>query len=200
MAYWDPAWKNVVIYGAGLSSEPFGDYNSIIDEVLKAGFDGIYLDWVEGFENVEVAAAARAEGKDPAVEMIRFIQEMAAFGDARDPDFLIIQQNAAALSVGRPELYATIDGIAQEAIWFDGDATDDWADPNGRDFVNEADLVTYYLDLLVAYQNVGVPVFDCEYALERAPDAYRRAAERGFVGYVTRRSLSRLTTTLPPGY
>jgi len=39
----------------------------VIDEVLRDGFDGIYLDWVEGFENAHVIAAAQAAGKDPAL-------------------------------------------------------------------------------------------------------------------------------------
>ncbi|MFH0981001.1 MAG: endo alpha-1,4 polygalactosaminidase [Planctomycetota bacterium] len=199
VAYWDPEWKDIIIYGLHQSSAPYGDYASVIDEVLRSGFDGIYLDWVEAFENEEVRAAADAAGLDPAEEMIGFIGEMRAYARQRDPDFLIVQQNAAALIDGHPELLDAIDAIAQEAIWFDGEATDDWDDPQGHDSINEQDLVSYYTEYLDQYLGVGVPVFDCEYAVENAAEAYSRSADRGYVPYATRRSLARLTTTPPPG-
>jgi len=200
VAYWDEDWKDVVITGQHQGSDPERDYDSVIDEVIKDGFDGIYLDWVEGFENDAVVAAAQAAGKDPAVEMIVFIQEMRDYAAVRDADFFIIQQNAAALSDGHAELFTVIDAIAQEAIWYDGDATDEWDDPDGYDWPNEPSLVNYYIGYLDGYLDVGVPVFDCEYALSYAATAYANAIDRGYVPYATRRSLSRLTTTPPPGY
>ena len=200
VAYWDPRWKDVVIYGENTGSHPDRDYTSAIDEAIRDGFDGIYLDWVEAFENEEVIDAAQAVGKDPAVEMIAFIQEMRAYAAARSPGFVIIQQNAASLIDGHPELANTIDAIAQEAIWYDGDATDDWDDPEGYDWQNEPGLTNYYLGYLADYLDAGLPVFDCEYALASADAAYANSYAEGFVPYATRRSLSRLTTTPPPGY
>ena len=197
VAYWDEDWKDIIIWGENQDS---GDYTSVIDEVLRSGFDGIYLDWVEAFENEDVMARAEAAGLDPAEEMIAFIDEMRAYAEERDPDFIIIQQNAAALIDGRPDLLGVIDAIAQEAIWFDGDATDDWNDPDGYDHQNEQDLVDYYLGYLEQYLDGGVPVFACEYTLEEADEAYQRAEQWGFVPYATRRSLGQLTTTPPPGY
>ncbi|UCC61956.1 MAG: endo alpha-1,4 polygalactosaminidase, partial [Anaerolineae bacterium] len=116
VAYWDAAWKDVVIYGRHQGSDPDRDYSSVLDEVLLDGFDGIYLDWVEAFEDETVAAAARAVGKDPATEKIAFINEMKQVAAARHPGFLIIQQKAASLIDGHPELVWAIDAIAQEAI------------------------------------------------------------------------------------
>jgi cysteinyl-tRNA synthetase len=101
---------------------------------------------------------------------------------------------------GHPELLSRIDAIAQEAIWYDGDATDDWSDPDGYDWVNDSDLTSYYVGYLNQYLYAGVPVFNCEYALSYANTAYTRAMDKGYVPYVTRRSLSRPTTTPPPGY
>ena len=188
-----------VIYGAARSSGPYGDYVSQIDETLRSGFDGIYLDWVEGYENTAVQAAAAAAGLDPAEEMIDFIAEMRTYARQRNPEFLIIQQNAAALIDGHSELLNVIDAIAQEAVWFDGDATDEWNDPDGYDFVNDTSLTDYYIGWLDQYLAAGVPVFNCEYALDRAGDAYSRGAARSYVTYCTRRSLGRLSTTPPPG-
>jgi len=200
VAYWDDDWKDIVIYGRNQDTEPGRNYTSVIDEVLKDGFDGIYLDWVEAFEDESVMAAAEAEGLDPAEEMIKFIGQMRRYGRRRNAGFLVIQQNAASLIDGNPRLARVIDGIAQEAIWFDGDATDDWEDPSGHDFVNESGLVQYYIGYLEEYKRRDIPVFACEYALEMASEAYSRAEAHGYVPYSTRRSLGNLTTTPPPGY
>jgi len=201
VAYWDPRWKDIVITGTNQSSAPYGNYNSIIDETIKDGFDGIYLDWVEGFENPDAVTAAQAAGKDPAVEMLTFIQEMRTYATTRNSSFLIIQQNAAALYIGHPELFTRINAIAQEGIWYDGSATDNnWNDPNGYDQPTDPALTSEYIGYLNQYLAAGLPVFDCDYALTYANTAYANAASRGYVPYATRRSLSRLTTTPPPGY
>ena len=200
VAYWDPAWKDVIIYGENQTTSTNRNYTSAVDELILDGFDGIYLDWVEGFENEHVIAAADAEGLDAATEMVRFIEELRDYARQRDPDFVVIQQNAAALLDDHPELLDAVDAIAQEGIWFDGVAGDDWDDEVGY-YRNEEDLTAEYLDYLAQYLAGGVPVFACEYALENnAAEAYRLADEAGYIGYVTRRSLSQLTDTLPPGY
>lgn len=200
VAYWDPRWKDIVIYGENQSSAPYGDYTSVIDEVLKDGLDGVYLDWVEAYEDETVVAAALAAGKDPAAEMVAFIQEIRDYATARNPDFVVIQQNAAALGDERPELFGIIDGIAQEAVWYDGDATDDWNDPGGCDREQPASLSDYYVGHLQAYLNADLPVFNCEYALAHASAAYASSYGEGYIPYVSRCALSRLTTTVPPGY
>jgi cysteinyl-tRNA synthetase len=200
VAYWDARWKDIVIYGQNTGSDPGRDYTSVIDEAIRDGFDGIYLDWVEAFENQEVIAAAQAAGKDPAVEMIAFVQEIRTYAAARHPRFLIIQQNAAALVDGHPELFNVIDAIAQEEIWYGGVAADDWNAPNGYDSPVDPTLTAEYIGFLDQYLAAGLPVFDCEYALTHASAAYSNAASKGYIAYATRRSLSRLTTTPPPGY
>jgi uncharacterized protein (TIGR01370 family) len=131
--------------------------------------------------------------------MIRLIAEIRAYARSRAPKFLIIQQNAAALSDGHPELFDQIDAIAQEAVWYDGIATDDWEDRQGHDALHDPDLTAYYVDHLARHIEEGLPVFVCEYALAKAGTAYANAAQHGYVPYVTRRSLGALTTTPPPG-
>ena len=200
VAYWDKDWKDVMIYGSGPGDDPARDYGSALDQILQDGFDGIYLDWVEGYENRAVVAAARTAGVNPAAEMIALIREMRDYATARQPGFLLIQQNAAELIDGHPELVGVIDAIAQEAIWFDGDATDDWEDPDGYDSENDPDLTGYYLEALARYQEAGLPVFNCEYALDAAGVAYSNSYAEGLIPLVTRTPLSRLTTTPPPGY
>jgi cysteinyl-tRNA synthetase len=199
VAYWDPAWKDVVLYGRHQTSRPYGDYVSVLDEILRDGFDGIYLDWVEGYEHDAVLAAAEAERRDSSAEMIAFIREIRQYATARQPGFLVIQQNAAALVNGHPELLGVIDAIAQEGIWYSGGATDGWDDRDGYDRQTDPDLTDYYLEHLAHYLDAGVPVFNCEYALVHADAAYANSYAQGLVPYVTRSSLSQLTTTPPPG-
>ena len=132
-----------------------------------------------------------------STHMIDFIAEIGTYARQRNPDFLVIQQNAAALIEGHPDLVDEIDAIAQEGVWYDGVAGDDWDDVDGY-FFNEEDLTAEYLAFLDQYLDAGIPVFNCEYALaEDADDAYARSLAEGYVPYVTKRSLSRLTDTLP---
>lgn len=200
VAYWDPRWKDIIIYGKNQDSAPYGDYSSVVDEVVKDGFDGIYLDWVEGYEFEAVQKKASADGVDPALEMIRFIEEIKSYARERKPGFLVIQQNAAALCDNHLELFDIVDAIAQEAVWYDGTGGDDWNDPNGCDYGNEESLTGYYLEYLDRFLENGVPVFNCEYACNYAQDAYKKSYSKSYAPYCTRRSLSNLSTTPPPGY
>jgi cysteinyl-tRNA synthetase len=201
VAYWEPAWKDLLLYGLLQGGEhPGRDYYSIVGEVIQDGFDGIYLDWVEAFDDPQVAAAARQAGLDPADEMVALIREIRVYATARNPEFRIIQQNAVSLMEGHPGLLELVDAIAQEAVWFDGEATDDWGDSDGYDRENDEQLTDYYLGYLEQYAEAGLPTFVCEYALEHAGRAYAKAYAMGLVPYVTRTPLSRLTTTVPPGY
>ena len=73
VAHWDPAWKDIIIYGKHTGDSAERDYRSVIGEVIKDGFDGVYLDWVEAFEDTEVIRVAQANSLDPADEMIGVI-------------------------------------------------------------------------------------------------------------------------------
>jgi len=200
VAYWQADWKDIIVYGRNRQPGPGRDYASALDELLLDGFDGIYLDWVEGYEDASVMAAARQAGVDSAAEMVELIREIRDYARSRQPGFLVVQQNAAALAGDHPELLGLIDAIAQEGVWYDGIATDDWEDAEGYDAPIEPDLTDYYTGHLQRYLDAGSPVFVCEYALRHAATAYANAYRHGYVPYVTRRSLGALTTTPPPAY
>lgn len=204
VAYWDPRWKDIVIYGRHLDLRQFTgrkpDFVSVLDEVIKDRFDGVYLDWVEGFSHPPVLEEARRRALNPADEMVAFIQELRDYTAARVPRFIIIQQNGSALAQRRPDIFLKVDAIAQEEVWYDGRATDKWDDPFGYDHPVDPATTTDLIRNLKVFQNACVPVFNIEYALKLAPDAYAKSYARGYVPYVTRRSLSELTTTPPPDY
>lgn len=197
VAFWDPAWKDLVIYGSNSPPSSARDYRSALDEILRDGFDGVYLDWVEAFADDAVVAAAARTGVDPALEMIRFIGEIRDYGRARNPAFLVVQQNAAGLLDGHPELIHVIDGISQEDIWYLGEADAAWSDASGHDIPQDAAYTRDLLEQLGLYLAAGVPVFDVEYTVNHASEIYARSRSYGFVPYCSRVSLEKLTTTPP---
>jgi uncharacterized protein (TIGR01370 family) len=200
VAFWDGDWQDIVIHGTSLGSHLGLYFDSMLDEVVQDGFDGVYLDWVEAWEMDEVRQRAQNEGKDPGQEMLNFIKAMRNYGKQYNPGFIVIQQNSSELidEVGASRLENAVDAIAQEGVWWDGSGgNDDWSDPEGYD---EASCCTsYYLSRLRKYIDAGFPVFVCDYALQNADDVYRKTAAEGFIGYATRRSLGDLTTT-PPAF
>ncbi len=190
VAYWDPRWRSIIIDGPG----------SVLQQVLDDGYDGIYLDWIEAYQNVKVAAAAKAAGKDAAAEMVAFVAALRAQARARRPDFLVVPQNAPELAAQRPEYVALLDGFVQEQIYFDGKADLAWTDPAACD-LRRSDSAATEAKLRVL-QSAGVPVLNVEYACAPAnvAEAYSRSTKNGTVAYVTRRPLDRLSSTPPPGY
>ncbi len=190
--YWRQEWKDIV----------FGNDSAMVDRILVDGYDGIYLDWVEAYEFEPVDSAAVAEGLDAREEMIAFIIEIAKYCRSKKPGFLVIPQNATYIVLPEDSLaytyLATIDAIAQEDIWFDGEA-----DPNGRegDVPVDQELTREYIANLEIFQNAGLPVFTVDYASKpvNVDSSYRAAARLGYVEYVSLRQLNRLTDTPPPG-
>jgi cysteinyl-tRNA synthetase len=198
VAFWDEAWKDIVIYGRQHPPAAGRDFVSVLDEVLNDGFDGVYLDWVEAYADAAVAAAAA--GVDPAAEMVAFIDELRAYARARNPDFLIIQQNAPELIEDDPAILDVLDAIGQEDTWYGGEADCDWNAPCGYGRAQNAADTQETLRLLDAYRAAGKPVFTIDYTVEQATAVYDAALARGYVPYCSRTSLSRLTTTPPPDY
>ena len=200
VAFWTSSWKDIIIYGKNQPPSSYRNYTSAIDEAMRDGFDGIYLDWVEAYEEPLVEARALQEGKNPAEEMVMFIKEIRNYTESRKEGFIIIQQNASPLGLHHPELLNYIDAIAQEAIWYDGTGFGGWEDFDGYDKKTEKELTCEYIQGLEFYLKSGLPVFNVEYALNFSDEAYKKSKEEGYITYCSRRSLYRLSTTPPPGY
>lgn len=184
VTFWAPQWADIM--------------RSELDAIVDAGFDGAYLDWLEVYEYAPVARAAAEAGIDPEDALVSFVAGLAEHARMQDPDFVLVAQNAAVLGA-RPEWRAMFDGIAQEAVWFDGEGDPDTSEQVG-DIAQDAELTEYYLDALAVWQDAGFPVWTVEYAADpaTAEQAYERAEREGFVTYVTTRLLDRITDTPPP--
>lgn len=157
-------------------------YNSIdpspLYQLIELGFDGIYLDRVDVY--AEVAKAC----PDSARKMVEFVARLAAHARKRDPNFLVILQNAEEL-VRNPLMLSTIDGLAKEDLFYG-------ADHSERS--NAPAAVTDALGHLKAVKTSGRPVFVVDYVTDTAKkaDAKRRIEENGFIPYIAPRDLGAL--------
>ena len=113
VAYWDARWQAIWLAPGGL-----------IDQVVAAGFDGIYLDWIEGYSDERVVAAAARDAVDARGEMVTWVERLAARARTQR-DLMVIGQNAAELAADSAQYRQAIDALAQEQTWFDGAADND---------------------------------------------------------------------------
>jgi cysteinyl-tRNA synthetase len=111
VAFWRDTWRQIWLGDGGY-----------LAGIVAAGFDGVYLDWIEAYSDPKVSAMAQREGLEPRREMVRWIADIAHFGRAQRPGFLVVGQNAAELAADDRYL-GTVDAIAQEQVWFDGGAS-----------------------------------------------------------------------------
>ncbi len=214
VAYWHDEWQAIWLGEGGY-----------MQGILDAGFDGVYLDWVEAYSDENVLEIARADGVDAVQEMIWWVGDIAEFGRGQDPDFIVIAQNAAELAE-HDDYVAIIDAIAQEQVWFDGGAdnnppgdcplprTDDEIDTAAyRQSLSPACRRTYdeypdstlhvssqeYLGYLALAQTRGLIIFTVDYALEAENIAwvYQESRSLGFIPFVSNRALDRYVDPYP---
>jgi len=206
VAYWWDEWQEIWT----------GD-DGYLSEIVDAGFDGVYLDWVEAYSDENVAEAAEEDGIEARQEMIWWVGDIGAFGRERNPAFIVIAQNASELAE-ISEYTESIDAIAQEQVWFDGGADND---PPGDCPLplTEADLDTAayrrslsaecrrqydqfpdstlhvssdeYLYYLQRAKSRGLPIFTVDYALdpENVEWILETSRDLGFVPFVGSRAL-----------
>ena len=192
VAYWDARWQGIWLGEGGL-----------VRRLAAAGFDGVYLDWVEAYDDDTVRAAARRAGVNTVRKMVGFIRRIKRNGRLVNPNFVVVAQNAPYL-IDRDSRYARIiDGLGVEDTWFGGEADAPWKSPRGGDIPNRNEGRFSTGGLKRQYQKyirAGLPVFSIDYCLSRANAAqvYRDARAAGLRPLVTRTALSRLTTTPPP--
>jgi cysteinyl-tRNA synthetase len=206
VAYWWDEWQQI-----------WTDEEGYLSNIIDDGFDGVYLDWVEAYSDENVAAAARADGVDARQEMIWWVGDIGDFGRARNPDFIVIAQNAAELAE-ISEYVETIDAIAQEQVWFDGGAdneppgdcplprteqdidTDEYRESLSAECQRQFDQFPEstlhvsseeYLYYLNQAKNQGLPIFTVDYALdpENIQWVYETSRDHGFVPFVGSRAL-----------
>jgi cysteinyl-tRNA synthetase len=90
--YWHEEWQDIIFRGAG----------SYLERIVRAGFDGVYLDKVDEYETVK-------DNPDARDQMIALVKALAERARALKPGFLIVPQNAEEL-LADADYRAAIDG------------------------------------------------------------------------------------------
>ena len=168
--FWDPDWQAII----------YGSPESYLDRILELGFDGVYLDRVDAYQYWE------ERGRETAArEMADFVIDIAEYARARHPGFGVFPQNAEELGVMFPDYLETVTGIGVEDLYY-GYPRDHQPSPPEWTAAREA-----ILDQWVA---AGKLVLTIDYTRvpEQIDDAYARAQARGYVPFVTVRSLGLL--------
>lgn len=125
--YWDKGWQDIIFNGSG---------TGWLDQIIAAGFDGAYLDIVDGYYHwgAEIPGTPDWREGDPKTEreaaarMIDFITAMTTHARSFNPEFLIIPQNAPFIIDAlededhprRDAYIAAISAIACEDVFFRG--------------------------------------------------------------------------------
>ena len=159
-------------------------YNSVepspLYKLIELGFDGVYLDRVDVYSEVQ------KECPGAAAKMVDFVARLAAQARKKNPNFIVILQNAEEL-LRNPKMVAAIDAVAKEDLFYGADHSES---------ENEAGMIATTLDNLAFAKRAGKPVFVLDYV----KDARRRSADKakilaeGFIPYFGPRNLDHLWT------
>jgi cysteinyl-tRNA synthetase len=172
--YWNEDWQKIIFSGP----------DSYLDRIMRAGFDGVYLDKVD--EYVDMAK----ENPQARALMIAFVKKLAEHARARKPGFLVVPQNAEEL-LTEASYRAVIDGLGKEDLLY-GETKD--KQPNQPDQI-EANVA--FLKRLTADRK---PVFAVEYLDDprEIEAAKTRLLGYGFVPYFADRALDHMRSGDPP--
>ena len=157
--FWHADWQRIIF-----------EYT---DKIVAAGFDGVYLDKVDEFEQMG--------HKD---DMVEFVTRISARAKSQRGDFMIVSQNGDAL-IPNAKFRRAIDAFAREDLLY-GESSDGVRNNTAsiRDSIKRLKMLTAE----------GKPVFVVEYPRneEQATTARRELADASFIGLMARRSLDQL--------
>jgi cysteinyl-tRNA synthetase len=159
--FWNPEWQAIVF--------------EYLDRIQAAGFDGVYLDRVDVYEEWS------SERPTARADMAAFVAAIADYCRARAPAFYVFPQNGHEL-IDEAGYAGKIDGLGSEDNYYDGEKALPPAEVAYRE---------EYLDKYVAAGKKVLVVDYCRRA-NLIDDVYARAASRGYVPYCTVRDLDRL--------
>ena len=177
--YWAKGWQQIML--------------PVIDSVMAAGFDGVYLDIVDGFEFFEQDGDKFIDdrinpetGKTYRRDMVDWVKTIAAHVRKEDSNALIVPQNGPQL-LAHPDFLATASAIGIEDLFTEGNHLQPKADTN------------YSLGFLKKIKAAGKPVLLIEYATkaERKSLVKTRARQLGFTWLLTDRELKTLGVSSP---
>ncbi len=175
--YWQTAWQRII--------------RKQLDAVIRAGFDGAYLDIVDAFEYFEYDPQRREwidyrrnpeTGNTYRTDMVIWVRRFAAHARRQKPRFLIVPQNGVQL-LGSASYRRAVSAIGVEDLFTDGNRLQ-----------SRAQMAFALRYLRPFSRRTRKPVWVIEYGTRR--NALRRslqgARRYGFRLLLTRRDLDRL--------
>jgi len=177
--YWANGWQRIML--------------PVIDSVMAAGFDGVYLDIVDAFEFFEQDGDQFIDnrinpetGKTYRRDMVDWVKTIAAHVRKEDAGALVVPQNGPQLLVHQ-DFLATASAIGIEDLFTDGNR------------LQPKSSTRYSLGFLKKIKAVGKPVLLIEYATkaDRKTLVKARARQLGFTWLLTDRELKTLGVSAP---
>lgn len=172
--YWDETWQKLVL--------------DAVDEAMERGFDGVYLDIVDGFEAFEWDGAKYIDDRvNPETkqsyrrDMVDLVKAVADRARMSAPSALVVPQNGCQILV-HADFCATINAIGIEDLFTHGDRL------HPESYVKE---VLGHLKTMAEAQK---PVLLIEYpkSPERQALSKKLAQEHGMIWLITDRQLKTL--------
>lgn len=172
--YWHPAWQKLIL--------------ADVDRIMASGFDGVYLDIVDGFETFEqdgkdfVDDRVNTETKQSyRRDMVDWVKAVAARARKMNPAALVIPQNGTQLFAHKDYL-DTADAVGVEDLFTNGNK------------LQKSDHTRYVCECLAPIIAAQKPVLDIEYARQKERQVQIRtlAGKRGFIWLITDRQLKTL--------
>jgi cysteinyl-tRNA synthetase, unknown class len=167
--FWHPEWQALL----------FGSPNAYLDRIIGAGFDGVYLDGADKFEQW------KRRRPSAAPDMVELIGAIASYARAHRQDFLVIPQNGDRL-LAYPNFVRSIDGFGREDLLYS---------EREPDLRNAQRNIVESIRRLKPVLAAGKPVLAIEYTTnpDLAAAMLRELKELGLIGYIARRELNKLS-------
>ena len=166
VAYWTPEWKAVA--------------EKAIDQMVAAGYNGIYFDVVDEFYS------SWAKSHDPNAEqdMVNLVESLKQYATSKDPNFKVWVNGGEEL-FSHPDYVKAIDGVFKEEVYY--------TDHGTKQPVSETQYTLQNLDKAIA---AGKPVVAIEYVTgaTKIADIHTQAAHDGLGSYIGNLDLNGIDT------
>jgi cysteinyl-tRNA synthetase, unknown class len=169
--YWEPDWQKII----------YGSPNSLIDRIMDAGFDGVSIDRVDAYYYF-------GDTNERRVQMIDLIKRISTYMRAKNPQAVILAQNAEEL-LDKADYVNAIDATVKEDLVF-GISHKEAGNPQGD--------IEHSTKLLDDSKIKGKKVFVVEYLAKKENIAKAREfmKKHDFVLYVGQRDLYELSNVV----
>lgn len=160
VAYWTPEWRTVA--------------TTYIDKMITAGYDGVYFDVVDEYQQAWAKANAPGGAAGAEQAMADLVAYLADYAHAKNPNFKIWANNAEEL-LSNSTYFSHLDGMYKENLYY--------TDSGSKQPSSETQAS---LDLLHKMIDAGKDVIAIEYVSTQTAiaDVVAQAAHDG-VGYYT---------------